>query len=168
MPISAMLARKLDKVKEAKQAYEDQLKNFGEDSLREIFVDAFNDHPELGGVVWTQYVAEYDDNSYTGGDKVNEPYALIPIGVAKGFSIFRHTRTFEIGDKTYSAINVNVLRQHMPAITNHLEMIWENVLAIEPVLRSTLGEGLVTVTREGFETDYSENQEIHDWNNEEG
>lgn len=55
------MAKLLDELLEAQDAYFEKLKNTGEDALKEAFKEIFDKHPSIYSISWRQYTPYFND-----------------------------------------------------------------------------------------------------------
>lgn len=143
----------IEKIREMKQAYDNEVKTFGKKALKEAFSEYFDANPKVLGIGWTQYTPYFND-----GDactfRLGESYALVDSNSEEAQDSYEEfTETID-GVKCVDARSCFPAPKYDPTpMAIALGKFWHNV-AENDVFLAVFGDHTrVVATRKGFEVE---------------
>lgn len=143
---------KLENLKEKVQELNALLKKDLMEALKESVMDIFNDYTDLESFCWTQYTPYFNDGEpceFCINDYVHSfSYKGISFGDYSSQSLYLDWRSKEVNPKI---IEVGLTIERYQDLEKRIGTFLNSLNSFEKTIQSSLGEGLVTATREGFE-----------------
>ena len=143
------MAEKIKKLNE-------ELKGQFSEALKEGANELFSKYPDLESFSWRQFTPYFNDGDPCEFDIYEEPHNLIYKGKDIGeYSEENEERVYKWRDKSLTKFGATLFNSYQEYNSMKQEII-NFILLLEPMsntVQSVLGEGLVTISRDGVEVE---------------